>query len=334
MAPNVTEPHFDIPPAVLDGRTADSYFHRTQKVLSAEGLDPAVAMEVFAREAGVLCGVRESCQLLRAAQFNGELWALEEGDTFSPMETVVRIAGHYQSFGVYETAILGMLASGSAWASAARRCVEAADGIPVISFGARHVHPKVADVMDYAAMVGGCVTASTPAGAELLGRAASGTMPHSLILIMGDTVAAAEAFDRHIEAAVSRIVLIDTFRDEVEESLRVAQSLGHRLWGVRVDTPGERGGVTPELIVELRAKLDLAGHQHVRIFVSSGLDPERIRHFLERGAPIDGFGVGSSISGARPIDFTGDIREIEGRPVAKRGRLPGRQANSRLKRLI
>ena len=328
------EPRFDILPSVVDGRTADSYFHRTNEILRGEGVNPIVVMEIFCRAQAVVCGVKESCQLLQAASFTGELWAVEEGASVEPMETAMRIVGPYQSFGLYETAILGILASGSGWASAARRCVEAAGDVPVISFGARHVHPKVADVMDYAAMVGGCVTGSTPAGAGLLGRAASGTMPHALILVLGDTVRAAEAFDRHIAPDVSRVALVDTFHDEVEESLRVAGALGDRLWGVRLDTPSERGGVTPELVIETRAKLDLAGYAHVRIFVSSGLDPDKIRHFRDRGAPIDGFGVGSYISGATPIDFTGDIREIEGKPVAKRGRLPGRQPTDRLTRLI
>ncbi len=330
----MSQPRFDIPAAVVDGDTADVYFRRTEAILQAESINPVADMEIFARKDGILCGVKEVCQLLEKSRFEGELWALGEGEPFHPKETAMRIVGRYQSFGIYETAILGMLASGSAWAGAARRCVEAAGAIPVISFGARHIHPKVADVMDYAAIVGGCATGSTPAGAALHGLAASGTMPHALILVMGDTVAAAQAFDRHIEPDVTRIVLIDTFRDEVEESLCVAEALGDRLWGVRVDTPGERGGVTPDLIVELRRKLDLAGHSAVRIFVSSGLDPDRIRHFLDRGAPIDGFGVGSYISGARPIDFTGDLREIDGKPIAKRGRLPGRQENPRLKRLL
>jgi len=330
----VTEPVFDIPAAVLNGDTADVYFRRTNKVLQAEGLNPVVDMEIFGREGGLLCGVKEVCQLLAASKFEGELWSLHEGESFSAKETAMRVIGRYRSFGLYETAILGVLASGSAWATAASRCVMAASGIAVISFGARHVHPKVADVMDYAAIVGGCATASTPAGAALHGLDAAGTMPHALILIVGDTVAAAQAFDRHTEPEVTRIVLIDTFRDEVEESLRVAEALGDRLWGVRVDTPGERGGVTPDLVIELRRKLDLAGHQHVRILVSSGLDPDKIQHFVERAAPIDGFGVGSYISGARPIDFTGDLREVDGRPVAKRGRLPGRQDNPRLQRLL
>src|SRR5579862_3129437 len=117
-------PDFDIPTSVVYGDTADVYFQRTAKILQAEGLDPVVAMEIFAREAGVLCGPLEVCQLLKQAGFRGELWSLEEGATFEPKETAMRIVGHYQSFGLYETAILGMLASGSAWAGAARRCVE------------------------------------------------------------------------------------------------------------------------------------------------------------------------------------------------------------------
>ena len=73
-------------------------------------------------------------------------------------------------------------------------------------------------------------------------------MPHALVLIFGDTVRAAEAFDKHIDPEVPRIILVDTFKDEAEESLRVADALGDRLWGVRLDTPSERGRVTPELV--------------------------------------------------------------------------------------
>ena len=67
-----------------------------------------------------------------------------------------------------------------------------------------------------------------------------------------------------------------------------------------VDTPGERGRVTPDLVKETRAHLDLGGFRDVKIMISGGLDPVRIRYFLESGAPVDGLGVGSYISGARP----------------------------------
>jgi nicotinate phosphoribosyltransferase len=200
----------------------------------------------------------------------------------------------------------------------------------VVSFGARHVHPDITDVLDYAAIVGGCVGASTPAGARLAGLNPTGTMPHSLVLVFGDTVQAAEAFDRDLDSDVPRIVLVDTFKDEAEEALRVAHALGDRLYGIRLDTPSERGRVTADLVKEVRARLDQEGYDHVKIVVSGGLNPERITYFKELGAEVDSYAVGSYISGAAPIDFTGDIKEIDGRPIAKRGRIPGITPSPRL----
>lgn len=332
-------PRFQTATDVLSGETADVYFDRARTVLAAERLDPPVTMEVFSRGEGVLCGAEEAIAYLREifAEVNGTtapiVESLHDGDRFSTKEVVMRIAARYSTFGLYETAILGILASGSGWATAARRIVDAAAPVPVIGFGARHVHPSVADQMDYASVVGGCIGASTPAGARMAGLAPTGTMPHALVLIFGDTVRAAEAFDRHIDPDVPRIILVDTFKDEAEESLRVAEALGDRLWGVRLDTPSERGRVTPELVKEVRARLDLAGHPKVRIVVSGGLDVDRIGVFKEAGAPVDSFAVGSYISKASPIDFTGDLKEIDGKPVAKRGRIPGRTENPRLERI-
>src|ERR1700716_4541771 len=146
-----------------------------------------------------------------------------------------------------------MMASCSGWASAAREVVEAAGGKRVISFGARHVHPLVGPVMEYSAVVGGCAGCATPLGAELAGlKAPSGTMPHAMILIFGDTVEAAVAFDRQMPEDVLRIVLVDTFKDEAEESLRVARAMRDRLRGVRLDTPWGRGRGTVELVKEVR----------------------------------------------------------------------------------
>ncbi len=321
---------------VLSGDSADIYFARAELILEREGLDPMVTMEVFSRETGVLCGIDEAKNLLAhvladAPSDEVTVEALADGDSFEPKEVVLRIRARYRRFGLYETAMLGMMAQSTGWATAARECVEAAAPVPVISFGARHVHPDITDVLDYAAIVGGCVGASTPAGARLAGLNPTGTMPHALVLIFGDTVRAAEAFDRDLPADVPRIVLVDTFKDETEEALRVASALGDRLYGVRLDTPVERGRVTADLVTEVRARLDQAGFGHVRIVVSGGLTPERIRYFKEQGAPADNFAVGSYISGASPIDFTGDIKEIDGRPIAKRGRIPGVTASPRLR---
>ena len=92
---------------------------------------------------------------------------------------------------------------------------------------------------------------------------------------------------------------------------------------MRLDTASERGGVTAELVGETRRRLDKAGHRHVRIVVSGGIDARRIRYFLEAGAPVDAFGVGSAVSAAPAVDFTMDLKEVDGRPVAKLGREAG-----------
>ena len=321
---------------ILSGDSADVYFARAETILAEEGRDPLVTMEVFARQDAILCGIDEARNLLGhvlagADPAETRLEALSDGDAIGPKEVVLRIRARYRRFGLYETAFLGMLAQSTGWATAARTCVETAAPDPVISFGARHVHPDITDILDYAAIVGGCVGASTPAGARLAGLAPTGTMPHSLVLIFGDTVEAALAFDRHVPPEVPRIVLVDTFKDEAEEALRVAHALGDRLYGVRLDTPSERGRVTAELVHEVRARLDQADFHHVKITVSGGLNPDRIRYFKEAGAPIDSYAVGSYISGATPIDFTGDIKEIDGQPIAKRGRIPGLTDSPRLK---
>jgi nicotinate phosphoribosyltransferase len=321
---------------ILSGESADVYFARAESILEREGLDPMVLMEVFSREAGILCGIDEAKNLIAHVLGDADpsevtVESLDDGDEFADKEVVLRIRARYRRFGLYETAILGMLAQSTGWATAARECVEAAAPQPVINFGARHVHPDITDVLDYAAIVGGCVGASTPAGARLAGLNPTGTMPHSLVLIFGDTVKAALAFDRDLGPDVPRIVLIDTFRDEAEEALRVAHALGDRLYGIRLDTPAERGRVTADLVTEIRARLDQAGFNHVRIVVSGGLSPDRIRYFKESEAPVDSYAVGSYISGAAPIDFTGDIKEIDGRPIAKRGRIPGRTESPRLR---
>jgi nicotinate phosphoribosyltransferase len=133
---------------------------------------------------------------------------------------------------------------------------------------------------------------------------------------------------------VLRIVLVDTFKDEAEESLRVAGAMGKRLRGVRLDTPKERGQVTVDLVHEVRARLDLAGHHDVGIYVSGGLNVERIREFEAARAPVDSYGVGMAISAAPPIGFTADIKEIAGKPIAKRGRIPGAAPNPRLRRIL
>lgn len=316
---------------IAAGLTTDVYFIKAYDVLRKlhKEATPVVA-EIFPRRSGIVAGTEEALHLLRGRPL--KVWALPEGESFGPKDVVMRIEGPYNEFGIFETALLGILASSSAWATAARECKEAAGGKGMLSFGARHVHPAVAPVMERAALVGGADGASCILAAKLAGQEPLGTLPHAVFLIAGDTAEAAAAYDAILPPAAARLILVDTFHDEAEEALRVADALKGKLYGVRLDTPSERGGVTPDLVREVRFRLDLAGYQEVKIFVSGGLTPDRVRILSEAGA--DAFGVGSYISGAAPIDMTMDLKEIDGKPVAKRGRLPGRTENPKLRQVI
>lgn len=316
---------------IAQGKTTDIYFVRTYELLKEMGLDKTeVTAEIFARRDGILAGMDEVLNLLQDKGL--EIWGLSEGTAFQSKEVVLRIRGPYCSFGLFETVLLGMLASSSGWATAARIVKEAAGELPVYCFGARHVHPAIAPVMERAAVVGGADGASCILGAKLLGQEPVGTVPHAVFLIVGDTLEVARAYNNFMPGDAKRLILVDTFKDEAEESLRIAEALGKDLFGVRLDTPSERGGVTPALVREVRFRLDQAGFNHVNIFVSGGLTPEKIMELKASGAAA--FGVGSYISAAPPIDMTMDLKEVDGRPIAKRGRLPGITAGARLKKLL
>lgn len=309
------------------GLTADAYFVGTQQILDQLGLaTQIVTAEVFANRSGLIAGIEETLALLSPLPI--EVDAIPEGSWVDSREVIMRISGRYSDFGLYETALLGILASSSGWATAAREVVIAADPVPVVSFGARHLHPAVAPVMDRAALIAGAKGASTILGARQAGQLPSGTMPHALLLMVGDTVKAALAYNQTMPQGSPRVVLVDTFKDEAEEAIRVAETLGSSLEAIRLDTPRERGGVTPHLVREVRARLALAGFPEVGIFVSGGLTPERIVELKTAG--VTGFGVGSYIAAAEPLDMTMDLKAVNGQPVAKRGRIPGLTSAPRL----
>ena len=165
------QPIFEPDEAVLSGESTDIYFARTIEILRHEGRNPIATMEVFPGRAGVLCGMEEVKALLARVlpEDNREVWALAEGEMIAAKEVVLRITAPYQSYGLYETVIDGILSHCSGWATAARQCVEAAGGLPLISFGVRGVHPSVVGVMDYSAIIGGCAGCSSIIGAKLAG---------------------------------------------------------------------------------------------------------------------------------------------------------------------
>lgn len=309
---------------VRAGRVTDVYFTRAVEVLRAAGKDQRVRAEFIVKTIpdggswGVLAGTEECLRLLEGRPVS--VRGLPEGTVFRPLQPVLEIEGLYTDFALYETPLLGMLCQASGVATKAARFRKLARDVPLVSFGARRMHPAVAPVIERAAYIGGCNGVATVLAAERLGIDASGTMPHSLVLLMGSTVDAALAFEKTVDARVPRVVLIDTFNDEKFEALRVAEALGDRLFAVRLDTPASRRGNFRQILQEVRWELDTHGFEHVRLFVSGGLTEPVVEDLVDL---VDGFGVGTEISGAPVMDFSMDIVEIEGEPVAKRGKMSG-----------
>lgn len=320
------EDSFDVipPEAIRDGTATDAYFLRTEETLSAAGRNPRVTAEVTidqfpTGEFHVLAGVNDVARALAGRDVNVD--AIPGGRLFDG-GPVLRITGPYLEFARYETSILGFLSHASAFATKALAVRRAAPDATILSFGARHVHPSIAAVVERAALIAGIDGFSHVAAGDVIGRSAGGTMPHSLIICYGkgNQEAAWRAFNEAMDESVPRVVLCDTFTDEVDEVLRAAEALGDDLESVRIDTTGSRRGNFAHILREVRWELDAIGREDVDIFASGGLGPAEIRDLR---SIVDGFGVGGAITNADPIDFALDIVAVEDEPISKRGKLSG-----------
>jgi len=304
----------------------DVYFERTIKIIKEKGLDKVVAAEVRARELpsdyrwAILGGIEEALTLLEGLPVN--VWAMPEGTLFHAMEPVLLIEGKYSDFAAYETCLLGFLCQASGIATRAARCKLASGGKPVYHFGARRMHPGITLMIDRSSYIGGCDGVAVKESARFLEEEPVGTIPHSLVLLAGDTLKSIKLFDEVIEPQVKRVALIDTLGDEKFEALRVADELGRKLFAVRIDTPASRRGDILAILKEIRWELDLRGFNHVKLFVSGGLNEKKIRQLNQ---VADAFGVGTWISNAPVVDFALDIVEIDKKPIAKKGKHSGKK---------
>src|SRR5438477_7302819 len=311
----------------------DRYLSSERRLYAAWSQLPALdwsAYEPVARE--VFQTSRELASLWEPAWQNLEVSSLYDGETAQPGEPVMHIEGEYAAFAHLETLYLGALAEGTRVATNTRDVVAAANGKPVIMFGARHQTHEAQAGSGYAAYIGGAIGVSTDEQGEWWGSKGLGTVPHALIAVYGgDTTVATLKFDEYInrssdavghltargtpEGHVNVTSLVDFQNDVVNTSLGVAHALGTRLWGVRVDTSesivdravlreleelgrvaqGELRGVTPRLVELLRQALDRQGYPHARIVASGRFDAEKIRSFEELRVPVDVYGVGSAL---------------------------------------
>jgi nicotinate phosphoribosyltransferase len=334
---------FDLPVEKMrEGYYTDAYFNRTREVLLADGRHPRVVMQVFQKKTAILGGMDEALAILKLCSDDWDaltVHALYDGDEIEPWQTVMTIEGDYTLFAQLETLYLGVLARRTLISTNVRRVVEAANGKPIIFMPARYDHHRVQTGDGYAAHVAGAtvgaeIGVTTDANASWWGGRAIGTVPHALIASYGgNTVLAATKFAECCPPDLRVVVLVDFENDSVRTSLEVARALGHRLWGVRLDTAAqmvdralwhEMGdfdprGVSERLVLKVRDALDHDGFERVRIVVSGGFTAEKIRQFEERGVPVDAYGVGSSLFRGEN-DFTADVVMTDGRPSAKVGR--------------
>jgi nicotinate phosphoribosyltransferase len=332
---------------IRDGYYSDAYFVHTKSLLEAEGHHPRVTMQVFQKRDSVLGGVDEAIAVLKTcsghrepdgAWVDGweelEVHALHEGASIAPRETVMTIEGDYSLFAHLETVYLGCLARRSLVMRNVSEVVEAARGKPIFYFPARHDHWLVQTGDGWSAHVAGAIGVSTDAQASWWGGRGIGTVPHGLIAAYGgDTVKAASVFAERFHDEMNITVLVDFENDSVKTALEVADALGPKLWGVRLDTSeelvdrsllDELGGFQPtgvnaRLVEKVRRALDEAGFPAVRIVASGGFTAERIREFEAAGVAVDAYGVGSSLIRGQN-DFTADVVRLDGRPCAKVGR--------------
>lgn len=306
------------------GAVTDVYFLRTKQILEARNLNKRVRVEVVAKglpagyEWAVFAGLEDVLRLLDGCLVSAE--GLPEGSIFRAYQPVLSIEGRYLDFGLYETALLGFLCQASGVATKAARLRKLVGEKPLIHFGARRMHPAIAPMVDRSAYIGGCDGVAVVLSADMLSLPPSGTIPHALVLQVGDTLEAARAFHEIIDPAVRRVALIDTFQDEKFEAIRLAEGLGSALWALRLDTPSSRRGNFAKILQEVRWELDLRGFEHLKLLVSGGLDEPDIPALSPWA---EAFGIGTSIANAPVIDLSLDIVEIEGEPIAKRGKESG-----------
>jgi len=318
---------------IKQAETTDIYFVRTKQILEAKGLENTrVIAEVTSGKLpenwpwGILCGIEGLARLFEDIPV--DVYSMPEGTAFYPAdcqgfrEPVVRIEGPYGKFCLYETPLLGLICQASGIATRAARMRKIAEDKKIISFGIRRMHPALSPMIDRAAFIGGFDAVSCLTGAKATETKPVGTMPHALIIVIGDQIKAWKAFDSVVEEDVPRVALVDTYSDEKMEAIMAAKAL-RKLKAVRLDTPSSRKGNFTEIVREVRWELDLRGYKHVQIFVSGGLNERSVKELSEAG--VEAFGVGTYVSNAPTVNFAMDIVEIDGKLCAKRGKLGGRK---------
>jgi len=257
---------------------------------------------------------------LEKMRFAGDVFAMPEGTVAFPNEPILRVVAPMPQAQLVETRLINLLHFETLVASKAVRSVLAAPGKLLVDFGLRRAHGAEAGLLAArAAYLAGFAGSSTVLAGAMFGVPVYGTMAHSFVQAHDDEVAAFEHFAESFPK--SAIMLIDTYDTEaaarkvVEIAPRLAaQGLGVK--GVRLDS-----GDLAEHARRVRRILDQGGLKQAVVFASGNLDEYRVHDLVAGGAPIDGFGVGTSLvtsADASSLDSVYKLMEYAGRPRRKR----------------
>ncbi|MEM4696388.1 MAG: nicotinate phosphoribosyltransferase, partial [Desulfurococcaceae archaeon] len=182
------------PQEIIEGLTTDIYFVRTRDILVKKGFRRKVRMEFHVYklprgyEWAVYAGLEEVLYVLKGKPVT--VYSLPEGTLFKEKEPLLIIEGYYDDFAIYETPILGILRHYSSIATKAARFRKLARDKTILFFGLRALHPAIYPMADRAAYIGGVDAVSGVASEKYLGLKPSGTMPHALIIVMGNQLEA------------------------------------------------------------------------------------------------------------------------------------------------
>ncbi|HET9701002.1 MAG TPA: nicotinate phosphoribosyltransferase [Burkholderiales bacterium] len=257
---------------------------------------------------------------LAALRFSGDVHAMPEGTVFFPNEPILRLTAPLPQAQLVESRLINLLHFQTLVASKAARSVLAAPDKLLVDFGLRRAHGAEAGLLAArAAYIGGFAGSATVLAGAQFGIPVYGTMAHSFIQAHDDEARAFEDFARAFPNNV--ILLIDTY--DTEAAARKVVDLAPRLAAAGIAVRGVRidSGDLAEHARRVRRILDEGGLGKAVVFASGNLDEYRLKALLDAGAPIDGFGVGTSLvtsADASSLDSVYKLMEYAGRPRRKR----------------
>ncbi len=263
---------------------------------------------------------RSLLNYLATFRFEGDVHAMPEGTAFFADEPTLRVTASLPQAQLVETRLINLLHFQSLIAAKAARMVLAAPGKLLVDFGLRRAHGAEAGLLAArASYIAGFAGTATLLADKLFGIPSFGTMAHSFVQAFDDESVAFENFARSRPDNLT--LLIDTYDTEAAARKVVAlaprlKALGIAIRAVRLDS-----GDLIALSKSVRRILDDGGLADIAIFASGGLDEDSVAAMLQSGAPVDGFGLGTSLttsSDVPALDCAYKLQEYAGLPRRKR----------------